>query len=164
MAAEAGAGDLPGDVVARLLNITPRRLQQLAREGVIPRSATKGRYPLAGAVRGYVTYLQQTGGAGDIDPDKLDPFRRRAHYQAELEKIELQMKAGELVPRAEVEREFARVFDVLARYLDVLPDRLERAGLVGPQIAERIVEWTNATRLDLHAQLVTGEPDAAAES
>lgn len=157
MATETAAGDLPAEVIARLLNITTRRLQQLAKEGVIPKSETKGRYPLAGCVRGYIVFLQQTGGAENIDPDRLKPFERRAHYQAEIEKLDLGMRSGSLVPVAEVERTFARVFDVLARFLDVLPDRLERAGLADPRQAERIVEWSNAARVELHQQLTTEE-------
>jgi hypothetical protein len=48
----------PVAVIARLLDLTERRVQQLAREGIIPPAARsgneRGRYDLVGAVRGYV--------------------------------------------------------------------------------------------------------------
>jgi len=152
-----------GATISRLLNITERRLRQLAAEGVIPK-ADRGRYPLAATVRGYVIYLQQTGSTENIDPDKLEPFKRRAHYQAEVEKLALGVKSGELIPRAEVEREFARIYDVIARFLDVLPDRLERAGMVDPQAAERIVLWSNQARIELHSEIVPTEDSPAASA
>lgn len=147
------------ETLAHLLNLTARRVQQLAREGVMVRGG-KGRYRLTESVRAYNAYLQATGGAGDGDPSRLDPFRRRAHYQAESERLELETRAGTLIPRDDVERTFARVFDQLARFLDVLPDRLERAGLANADQAERIVEWTNAARIELHAALTATEPPA----
>jgi len=44
-------------VIARLLDLSERRIQQLSREGVIPK-AERGQYDLVGAVRGYVAYLR----------------------------------------------------------------------------------------------------------
>jgi hypothetical protein len=40
----------PGTAIAKLLNITERRLQQLAKEGVIPKTE-RGRYPLVESAR-----------------------------------------------------------------------------------------------------------------
>jgi len=161
---QTGSSDkLPGAALARLLNISLRRIQQLAKEGVLPKSE-KGSYALAASVRGYVIYLQQTGVVDGVDPDRLEPFKRRAHYQAEVEKLTLGVKSGELIPRAEVEREFARIYDVIARFLDVLPDRLERAGMVDPQAAERIVLWSNQARIELHSEIVPTEDSPAASA
>ena len=48
----------PVDAIAKLLNISPRRIQQLVALEVIPRGE-RGRYDLLRCVRGYVMYLQQ---------------------------------------------------------------------------------------------------------
>lgn len=37
----------PAAVISKLLDITPRRLQQLAQDGIVPK-ADRGRYPLVG--------------------------------------------------------------------------------------------------------------------
>ena len=47
----------PIAVIAKLLDLSERRVQQLSREGVIPK-ATRGQYDLVGSVRGYVRYLR----------------------------------------------------------------------------------------------------------
>jgi hypothetical protein len=117
----------PGRVIARLLNITERRLQQLAREGIVPKAA-HGQYPLAAAIRGYVTYLQNAGvnAEGTIDPEKLDPFKRRAYYQGELDKNKLAMERSEMLTSMDVEQTFGNTFKLVADFLDTLPDILER--------------------------------------
>ena len=46
-------------VIAELLEITPRRLQQLVAEGWIERPA-HGRYYLIESVRGYIRYLKSS--------------------------------------------------------------------------------------------------------
>jgi hypothetical protein len=45
-------------VIAKLLDLSERRIQQLGREGVIPKPE-RGQYDLVGAVRGYVNYLRE---------------------------------------------------------------------------------------------------------
>src|SRR5690554_4944951 len=57
-------GLYPAEVVSRLLNLTERRLQQLAREGIIPKAA-HGKYPLVQCVQGYIRYLQQLARQGE---------------------------------------------------------------------------------------------------
>jgi phage terminase Nu1 subunit (DNA packaging protein) len=47
----------PIGVIAKLLDLSERRVQQLSREGVIPK-AERGQYDLIGSVRGYVRYLR----------------------------------------------------------------------------------------------------------
>ena len=51
------AATQPIGVIARLLDLSERRVQQLSREGVIPK-AERGQYDLVGSVRGYVRYLR----------------------------------------------------------------------------------------------------------
>ena len=43
------------DTISKLLLLTPRRIQQLVREGVLPRSE-RGRYELVPVVQAYVGY------------------------------------------------------------------------------------------------------------
>lgn len=87
---------------ARLFNLTERRIQQLAKDGVIPKSG-RGKYPLLGTVRGYVTYLQERQlnnevGAGDFHLERTlltKANRERAEFEVE------QLR-GELLSRDEV--------------------------------------------------------------
>lgn len=59
--------------LAELFGLTERRIQQLVRENVIPRSG-RGRYPMRESVRRYVAYLQALQGDGDASIN--DALRR----------------------------------------------------------------------------------------
>ena len=63
----------PIGVIARLLDLSERRVQQLSREGVIPK-AERGQYDLIGSVRGYVRYLRDTSEV-IINEDALKALR-----------------------------------------------------------------------------------------
>ena len=67
----SGNPTYPVSVIAKLLKLTERRVQQLSKEGVIPK-AEHGRYELAAAVQGYVGYLQEriAPRGADGDPEK----------------------------------------------------------------------------------------------
>ena len=47
--------------IAEILGVTTRRVQQLVREGVIPK-LKYGRYDLASVVHSYITYLREVAG------------------------------------------------------------------------------------------------------
>ena len=47
----------PVSTIAKLFNLTERRVQQLASDGVIPK-ADRGKYDLVACVRGYIGFLQ----------------------------------------------------------------------------------------------------------
>ena len=70
----------PIGVIARLLDLSERRVQQLSREGVIPK-AERGQYDLIGSVRGYVRYLRDQAqkaqaGAPDYAADVRGSYGR----------------------------------------------------------------------------------------
>ena len=48
---------VPAETLAKLLNLTEVRIQQLAKDGIIVKE-TRGRYDLWGSIKGYVKYLQ----------------------------------------------------------------------------------------------------------
>lgn len=153
-----------GEIIARLLGITPRRLQQLAKEGIVPK-AGRGQYPLAGVIRAYIQYIQNGQTAPeDIDPDRMEPFKRRAFYQGEREKIALREQAGELVPRLELEAELAFVIKTCVHAFETLPDTLERDAALTPQQAEAVETLCDQLRTSLHERLSgprsTGEEGA----
>jgi phage terminase Nu1 subunit (DNA packaging protein) len=159
MSAQPGQGLFPARIIARLLNMTERRLQQLAREGIVPKAA-RGQYPLAGCVRAYITYLQSQGQVDSSNPDRLSPFQKRAHYQAELDKLKLESERGELIPRIEVEQEMAGLLKVVAETFDTLPDLLERDCGLAPKHLARVETALDRARETLYERL--GQDDDAA--
>ncbi len=70
MAAEA---TYPVETIAELLDLTPRRVYQLTNAGIIPK-ASRGRYELVPAVKGYIKYLRDRAINADAkDGDPPDP-------------------------------------------------------------------------------------------
>lgn len=82
--------------LAELLGLTPRRIQQLAEEGVIVK-ASRGQYKAANSIQNYIRYLQDKERA--VSDDDIDYFKERAlHEKAKREKAELELAVmkGEL--------------------------------------------------------------------
>ena len=63
---EAGP-TFPGRIIAALLEITERRLQQLVVDGWIPRAA-RGEYSLRDSVRGYIRSLKASAKRSPLPP------------------------------------------------------------------------------------------------
>ena len=84
----------PIGVIARLLDLSERRVQQLSREGVIPK-AERGQYDLIGSVRGYVRYLRdQATKAQAGAPDYAAERARFIRARADLAEMEAEAKRG----------------------------------------------------------------------
>lgn len=97
--------------VGDLIGVSARRVQQLAREGVVPK-AGRGKYPLAGCVQAYIAYWQrQAEEALSRGPANFKEARaKKVRAEAELKELELGLKRGDLVPVDVVE---AQVRDAL---------------------------------------------------
>ena len=114
----------PIGVIARLLDLSERRIQQLSRDGVIP-TAERGQYDLVAAVRGYVAYLRDLAvraqaGAPDFGIERA----RLIKAKADLAEMEAHGRRGELLSAEDVEAAWTAVLARLRARLLVLPDRL----------------------------------------
>jgi phage terminase Nu1 subunit (DNA packaging protein) len=114
----------PIAVIAKLLDLSERRVQQLSREGVIPK-ATRGQYDLVGSVRGYVRYLRnQAAKAQAGAPDYASERTRFIRARADLAEMEAAEKRGAVIPAADVEAAWIAVLARLRTRILALPDRL----------------------------------------
>lgn len=131
----------------------------LSEGGIQPSGKSRGHpiYALADVVEAWVT--SQTGGAPD--PDSLRPMERKLYYQAEHEKLRLQVERGELVPYIEVEQGHGAIFAITTQMADTLPDVLERdVGLAPLQLA-RVEKHLDEWREQLYQRLIEGKEDGA---
>lgn len=71
-----------------------------------------------------LAYLRDESGKNNID--RMDPFRKKAHYDSEVQKRKLEQIEGSLIPREMVETRISMVMKNIAQFLDTLPDVLER--------------------------------------
>lgn len=130
--------------VAELLGVKVRWVQQLARDGIIPR-ARRNAYPLAGVVQGMIRFWQ--AGAEELGggESRLDRARRRKlEIEAETKGIELSRLRGEFVPLTEVDgllREALMAIDSVIRSVPrkYAPSFAKKTG-VGEVTAKRFLD------------------------
>lgn len=103
--------------IAKALNITVRRVQQLVQEGVLSKTA-RGKYNLTECVRNYDNYLKQLGQTSQADEYQLDPEansdlnkEKLRLTKAKADKAELEMKIleGEYISVNNVEFEWSNL-------------------------------------------------------
>lgn len=87
------------------------------------------------------------------DPENMRPFDRKAHYQAEAERLKLMERSGDLIPRHEVARGLADVLKNLVHSMEVLPDIIERDHGATPAQVQGIEIECDKLRTGLHADL-----------
>ena len=132
-----------------------RRIQAA---GVKP-SGQRGGYPVY-RLRDLLRACYVTTADGELDPDRLPPFQRHAHYKAEKEKLAVEQERGELITRIEVEQEQARIAKIVTHGLETLPDILERDCGLAPDMVLRVERQIDAVRERMYAEL-TEDEDAA---
>ena len=136
---KAGTPTYPAGTIAKLLMLTERRVQQLAKDGIIPK-AERGRYELAPAVQGYIRFLQDRNVTAGSTPDPIDYAAEKARkLKAEREKIELEVAKiqGEVVPLKQLERALANTFAEVKTNMRTVPSRVATA-LIGEDSETRI--------------------------
>ena len=136
------SGAVSGTTLARLLNLSERRVYQLAEAGVIPKGG-RGSYPLVPAVQGYVKYLQDkvTGGGGSAAGLAAERARLA---RAQANKVERQNKEAEreLLPAVVLAQVIGQTGARVAGILDgIVPAVKRRGGLtaVGMKVLQEEV-------------------------
>jgi len=109
--------------VGELFGLTPRRVQQLVGEGVLPKPPKRGRYELHATVRAYVQHLQARIEQGEGGPvTAIETARLRAAQAEERERRNAEAR-GELVSLEETQQAIAEVLAALVQSLSTLKAR-----------------------------------------
>ena len=137
------------EVLAKLLDLTERRVRQLSAEGVIPKAA-RGRYEVVGAVRGYIRYLRDLALKGDLGTADYGIERARlVKARADLAEMEAKQVRGELIPAPDVTLAWTEIMALVRARLLALPDK------IAPVIHETtsIAEARDVIRQTIHELL-----------
>lgn len=116
------------EVVAKALNLTPRRIMQLAKEGM-PR-AERGQYDPWACALWYIRYLQKALEARGTQNDDgsatswREERKRLIRLQANNEELEYRKRLGELMPVDEVRSKFVTFAGTVHDRFIALPSRL----------------------------------------
>ena len=145
------------DFYAKLFRLTTRRIQQLAKDGIIPKSG-RGKYPLLGVISGYVAYLQERALSGEVGPAEYQNEKAlKTKFEREKLEIEVQVLKGELVPKAQVDQAIGELISACKSRLLSIPTKAaavavsmteaEVAGLLTDQIYEALHELSRTQRI-----------------
>ncbi len=114
--AECGPNTISLDVAAGLLKVTPRRVQQLVKEGWIKKSG-RGGYSLVAVVHGYIDFLQ--------DEERRSSKGAAASAVQEARAREIQLRTdrefGQLISMTDAEAVFGDVIGGLRSELAGVP-------------------------------------------
>ena len=127
--AETTPQTFPIKTIALLLLMSERRVQQLSREGVIPKGA-RGRYELVGAVQGYIRFMRERMASieGASDPDRIDFYAEKARKtkaDADIAEMNAARMRGNLVDAAEVAEAMEMILgEVRKKLLNSVPSRI----------------------------------------
>jgi phage terminase Nu1 subunit (DNA packaging protein) len=114
----------PVSTIAKLLMLSDRRVQQLTKDGVIPK-AERGRYELAPAVQGYIRFLQERSLRSDASPiDYHVEKARLTKAQADQAEIELAKARSDVASVSQIERNLSGLFAEVKTNLRNIPDRV----------------------------------------
>lgn len=126
-------------LLANLFGLTPRRIQQLASSGVIPVIREKGgvnRYDLMQAIRGYVTYLQETiDRQRPADLTVREAASRKIKADADLKQAKADFASME---RSRIAAGMHRAEDVEAMTDDLIATIRENVEAIPDELAEQL--------------------------
>lgn len=142
--AEARGASWPVSTLCSLLDLTPRRVQQLTNEGVLFK-VERGRYDLVRSVRGYVAYLRERAEKGASASEDTALSRKRM-ADAQMAELDLEVRRGERLPAGEVEEMMQRVATTVRTNLLGVPAKV--TPLVVGKKGEAQVEGIIRTAID----------------
>ena len=130
--------------IAKLLKLTERRVQQLAKDDIIPK-AERGKYDLIGSVHGYIDFLKAKAGGDFTAEDVIKNKNKLMKAKAEIAEIEKMKATGELIPKEEVKSTWLELIHKVKQKLLAIPNK------VSPIIVS--IKNTNEIKLILQDKL-----------
>jgi hypothetical protein len=129
--------------------------RRLASAGVRPECKRLGYgvFRLRDACPAILAPLIQPDTAAISDVDRMRPGDRRAYWQSQNERQKFLQNAGELIPAAEVHQQMASIAKLVVRFLEALPDVVERDTHCDSKIVEYLVGRVRSIRMEIANQI-----------
>jgi phage terminase Nu1 subunit (DNA packaging protein) len=141
------SGTVSVTTLSKLLNLTPMRIQQLAQEGVIPKTG-RGVYPLVPSVQGYVKYLQARVNGGGSVAGLATERTRLARAQSERLEAQNAIMRRDLAPMSLIVEAIAKSAAIASDVLDGIPLAVKRrAPGADPRILKVVEEEVYKARM-----------------
>lgn len=139
--------------IAKLFDLTERRVQQLAAEGIIPKSI-KGQYQLVPSVKGYIKYLRSN--KEDSKSSVTVERARLLKMQADNLEQETNFRNKNLLAKEDVKKEWISILGCCRSALLAIPNRLAYQVNTASSPAESALLMKNAI-YDALAELAKDE-------
>ncbi|WP_419830615.1 hypothetical protein [Methylobacterium sp.] len=149
---------VPVSTLASAFDLTPRRVQQLAADGIIPK-AERGRYPLIEAVRAYLDHIRAVP---EIPEGNMDPAQARARKDTALAisaEIKNNISMGKLISQEVVVTTAVAMLGRVKNKLLSLPTRAAPRAKMARTVEE--VRALIAAEVDLILIELSDGPDLA---
>lgn len=130
------AATVPIDTICKLLDLTPQRVNQLAREGIVPKHE-RGRYELVPVVRAYIQYLRMGNLKKDLPEDDYTTHRMRlTRARADIMEMEKAQMEEKLIPAEDIENAWLEATANMRAKLLSLPTKAAAEVFAAETIAE----------------------------
>ncbi len=161
----------PAATMAKLLLLTPRRLQQLVTEGVVPK-VERGRYELAPVIQAYIHYLRERTLPDMMNVVSLDEARqRKLSADAKLAEIEVAKAESGVATIQVIEKSWSDLVHAVRGRLLALPQNVAAMvaveddtgkceALLSREIRSALAELGDGKLPDIEER--AGEPDESA--
>ncbi len=117
-------------------------------------------YGVCYRLRDLITVGLMSDQQGNLDPEKLDPYRRKAYYASQLDRTRLMKETGEVVKVVDMEARCAAAAKSVAQFFDTLPDLLERDTGASPEQLVKIEECLDKVREVIYRTMLAGCDEA----
>ena len=152
MSADAKSPSVDVGTLARLFSLTAVRIQQLATDGVVVKSA-RGKYDLWQSIRGYIKYLQERRvNQWDAKDEEQTDIKREQlrRTKEEADKLELQnaRTRGEVIEVGKVEKLMQACFTVhRTRILNFPLTDEEKQACLADLLDLKKIDWEREAKL-----------------
>tara|TARA_R100001086_G_scaffold56837_1_gene25708 strand:- start:2903 stop:3481 length:579 start_codon:yes stop_codon:yes gene_type:complete len=134
-----------------ILDLSVRRIQQLAKSGTLPQQEARNRYRLVDSIQGYIKYLRGQVVHGDAPQDLREAKLRQEKARAEILELEALQKNGELQHQDDIQKVWTSIAVLIKTKLLALSSRVS-ADVYG---ATSLVQVR--TRIDEEVDLILNE-------
>ena len=110
--------------LSEVLDLSVRRIQQLAKSGTLPEQEARNRYRLVDSIQGYIKYLRGQVVHGDAPQDLREAKLRQEKARAEILELEALQKNGELQHQDDIEKVWTSIPVLIKTKLLALSSRV----------------------------------------
>lgn len=142
---------VPLETISRLLDLSPRRVNQLTKQGILPKTE-RGRYELVPVVRAYIKFLRNKAVNSDVGEGDYSSFRtKKMKADSELAEMEVRKVLNDFIDKDLVLKGWSEILGAVKAKITSLPS------IIAPMVALESEVGKITDILTLHINECLGE-------